>query len=128
MGDSITEGTIVDLPVAVGDIVAADDVVVVLETDKVSVDVRTPKGGQITQLLGEMDDVVEVGSPLFTLDTDKAGEEVTSKEETTPEPAATEAETAPTVAAPTESAAPPPTAKPAPKPTPPPPPLGFPSV
>jgi len=129
MGDSITEGTIVDLPVAVGDIVAADDVVAVLETDKVSVDVRTPKGGQITQLLGEMDDVVEVGSPLFTLDTDKAGEvKEEATPEATPEPAAAEAETAPTAAAPTESAASPPAAKPAPKPTPPPPKPAAPST
>ncbi len=36
MGDSISEGTIVDLPVAPGDYVETDDVVVVLETDKVS--------------------------------------------------------------------------------------------
>lgn len=72
MGDSITEGTIVDLPVGPGDHVQADDVVVVLETDKVSVDVRAPEGGQIVEILGEIDDVVEVGSGLFRLDTDAA--------------------------------------------------------
>lgn len=70
MGDSITEGTVVDLPVAVGDYVTPDDVVVVLETDKVSVDVRANNSGAITELLGDMDDVVEVGSPLFRIDTD----------------------------------------------------------
>ena len=69
MGDSITEGTIVDLPVAIGDYVNTDDVVVVLETDKVSVDVRAPFGGALTEILGEVDDVVEVGSPLFRIDT-----------------------------------------------------------
>ena len=70
MGDSITEGTIVDLPVAPGDYVHADDVVVVLETDKVSVDVRAPEGGALVEVLGDVDDVVEVGSNLFRLDTD----------------------------------------------------------
>lgn len=70
MGDSITEGTIVDLPVAPGDYVHADDVVVVLETDKVSVDVRAPEGGALVEVLGEVDDVVEVGSHLFRLNTD----------------------------------------------------------
>jgi 2-oxoglutarate dehydrogenase E2 component (dihydrolipoamide succinyltransferase) len=70
MGDSITEGTIVDLPVAPGDYVHADDVVVVLETDKVSVDVRAPEGGALVEVMGEVDDVVEVGSSLYTLDTD----------------------------------------------------------
>ena len=62
MGDSITEGTIVDIPVAPGDYVQPDEVVVVLETDKVSVDVRATEGGALVEVLGEIDDVVEVGS------------------------------------------------------------------
>jgi 2-oxoglutarate dehydrogenase E2 component (dihydrolipoamide succinyltransferase) len=78
MGDSITEGTIVDLPVAPGDYLQADDVVVVLETDKVSVDVRTPKAGRLVEVLGEVDDVVEVGKDLFRLDTDADAPEVTA--------------------------------------------------
>jgi len=72
MGDSITEGVVVDLPVAIGEIVQADDVVIVLETDKVSVDVRAPESGAVTAILAELDDVVEVGSDLFKLDTDVA--------------------------------------------------------
>jgi len=70
MGDSITEGTIVDIPVGPGDYVFEDDVVIVLETDKVSVDVRAPEGGKVLEILGEVDDVVEVGSGLYRLDTD----------------------------------------------------------
>ena len=99
MGDSITEGTIVDLPVAPGDYVQTDDVVVVLETDKVSVDVRAPEGGALVEILGEIDDVVDVGSGLFRIDTDADAPEEASapmpdKEETltpmseTPAPAA----------------------------------------
>ena len=72
MGDSITEGTIVDIPVAPGDYVNEDDVVVVLETDKVSVDVRASEGGKVVEILGEVDDVVGVGSALYRLDTDVA--------------------------------------------------------
>ena len=72
MGDSITEGTIVDIPVAPGDYVNEDDVVLVLETDKVSVDVRAPEAGKIVEIMGEVDDVVEVGSGLYRLDTDAA--------------------------------------------------------
>lgn len=70
MGDSITEGTIVDLPVAPGEYVNADDVIVVLETDKVSIDVRAPEGGALIEIIGEIDDVVEVGASLFRIDTD----------------------------------------------------------
>lgn len=70
MGDSIVEGTIVDMPVAPGEFVQVDDVVVVLETDKVSVDVRAPQAGSLVEILGEIDDIVEVSSPLFRIDTD----------------------------------------------------------
>ena len=76
MGDSITEGTIVDLPVAPGEYVQTDDVVVVLETDKVSVDVRAPYAGRLVEVLGDIDDVVEVGSHLFRLDTDADAPEI----------------------------------------------------
>lgn len=74
MGDSITEGTIVDIPVGPGDYVEADDVVIVLETDKVSVDVRANESGKIVDILGEVDQVMEVGSGLYKIDTDDVGE------------------------------------------------------
>ena len=123
MGDSITEGTIVDLPVAPGDFCQVDDVVVVLETDKVSVDVRAPTAGALVEVLGEIDDIVEVGDPLFRLDTDAdapesappaaAPVEVASEIEETPAKAAAPA-AAPSTPPPTAAAA----AKPPPPPTP----------
>lgn len=123
MGDSITEGTVVDLPVAPGDYVNADDVVVVLETDKVSVDVRAPEAGAIIEILGEIDDVVEVGSPLFRMDTDAVPPEggaappapassapepvVAATPEPTPAPAAAAAATPPPPPPPTAAPTPP---------------------
>jgi len=122
MGDSITEGTIVDLPVAPGEYVEADDVVVVLETDKVSVDVRAPEGGAIVEILGEVDDVVEVGSGLFRLDTDATAPPdgvkppppsvPPAQEEAASEPPPTEPAAAPAAATPAASPTP---AQPAPK-------------
>lgn len=110
MGDSITEGTIVDLPVAPGDFVEADDVVVVLETDKVSVDVRAPQSGAVVEILGEIDDVVEVGSGLYRLDTDAIGGNAAppSPEPTAAEPEAPAAAAEPPKAAPAAAAAAPP--------------------
>lgn len=116
MGDSITEGTVVDLPVAPGDYVQADDVVVVLETDKVSVDVRSPEAGAIMEVMGEIDDVVEVGSPLFRIDTD--AEDTSGGGDASPPPVKEEE---PSAAAPAAPAAAPPAATPAPAATPPPP-------
>lgn len=130
MGDSITEGTIVDIPVAPGDYVQPDEVVVVLETDKVSVDVRATEGGALVEVLGEIDDVVEVGSNLYRLDTDADAPESAStpmpeKEETmTPSAPAPPVEAAPPAAAeaaPAAAASPPAAPAPAaPKPPPPP--------
>ncbi|OQR93694.1 dihydrolipoyllysine-residue succinyltransferase component of 2-oxoglutarate dehydrogenase complex [Thraustotheca clavata] len=69
MGDSISEGTVVSMK-NVGDYVHADESVIVLETLLVSVDVNAPQAGLITSILAKIDDVVNVGSPLFTLDKD----------------------------------------------------------
>lgn len=67
MGDSISEGTVVEFMVNVGDAVQEDDILVVLETDKVSVDVRAPTSGVVTELLVTVDAVVEVGASLVVL-------------------------------------------------------------
>eukprot|EP00613_Pedinella_sp_CCMP2098_P018758 CAMPEP_0171758160 /NCGR_PEP_ID=MMETSP0991-20121206/46112_1 /TAXON_ID=483369 /ORGANISM="non described non described, Strain CCMP2098" /LENGTH=242 /DNA_ID=CAMNT_0012360813 /DNA_START=20 /DNA_END=748 /DNA_ORIENTATION=+ len=70
MGDSITEGTLVSLEKSVGDAVAQDDVVAVIETDKVNVEVRAPYAGVLTAVLAGLDTDVEVGAHLFEIDTD----------------------------------------------------------
>ncbi|CAH0491507.1 unnamed protein product [Peronospora farinosa] len=68
MGDSISEGTIVTILKNVGDYVRADEAVLIVETDKVSVDVNAPFSGKVTSILAKLDDVVKVGSPLFVID------------------------------------------------------------
>ncbi|EEY53708.1 uncharacterized protein PITG_19690 [Phytophthora infestans T30-4] len=68
MGDSISEGTLVEIVKKAGDAVHADEVVLVLETDKVSVDVTSPVAGTVVEVLAQLEDNVEVGKPLFTLD------------------------------------------------------------
>ncbi|KAL3918802.1 MAG: hypothetical protein SGILL_004065, partial [Bacillariaceae sp.] len=76
----------------------------------VSVDVRAPEGGALVEILGEIDDVVEVGSGLFRIDTDADAPEEASapmpeKEETlTP---MSETPAAAPAAAPVAAAAPP---------------------
>ncbi|CAI5727377.1 unnamed protein product [Hyaloperonospora brassicae] len=68
MGDSISEGTIASVLKNVGDYVRADEAVLIVETDKVSVDVNAPMSGKITSVLAKVEDVVEVGAPLFVID------------------------------------------------------------
>ena len=52
MGDSITEGTIVVWEKKVGDAVQQGDVVALIETDKVTVDIKAEMNGVITALYG----------------------------------------------------------------------------
>ncbi|CAM9567684.1 unnamed protein product [Scytosiphon promiscuus] len=72
LGDSISEGTVVEWRKSVGDSVAEDEVIAVVETDKVSVDVRSSHVGVVVKLFAAVDDVVEVGKPLCTIDGDEA--------------------------------------------------------
>jgi 2-oxoglutarate dehydrogenase E2 component (dihydrolipoamide succinyltransferase) len=70
MGESVTEGSIQTWNRRVGDFVEADEVVAVIDTDKISVDVSAPTKGVITAVNAEEGDTVEVGSVLFTIDTE----------------------------------------------------------
>ena len=82
MGDSISEGTIVSWMKQKGDHVAEDDVVVVLETDKVSVDVRAPKSGTITTTFANVDETVTIGEPLFQMITGEDAAAATATSDT----------------------------------------------
>eukprot|EP00559_Dactyliosolen_fragilissimus_P003596 CAMPEP_0184862870 /NCGR_PEP_ID=MMETSP0580-20130426/8123_1 /TAXON_ID=1118495 /ORGANISM="Dactyliosolen fragilissimus" /LENGTH=179 /DNA_ID=CAMNT_0027360887 /DNA_START=270 /DNA_END=809 /DNA_ORIENTATION=- len=70
MGDSITEGTIVEWTVDIGQAVKEGDVVALIETDKVTVDIKADMNGVISNRFGSVDDTVEVGSDLYQIDTD----------------------------------------------------------
>ena len=52
MGDSITEGTIVEWTAQVGQMVKEGDVVALVETDKVTVDIKAEIDGVLTQQFG----------------------------------------------------------------------------
>eukprot|EP01084_Bolivina_argentea_P192430 330345_1 len=70
MGDSITEGTLVEWTKNIGDACQVDEIVAVIETDKVSIDIRTETAGVLTEQLSNIDDTLEVNAPLFKIDTD----------------------------------------------------------
>jgi len=67
MGDSITEGTIQTLHKKVGDSVKTDDIVITIETDKVTSEVRAPENGTITAIVVNPQDVVKIGADLFSM-------------------------------------------------------------
>eukprot|EP00539_Tryblionella_compressa_P006554 CAMPEP_0178756928 /NCGR_PEP_ID=MMETSP0744-20121128/13549_1 /TAXON_ID=913974 /ORGANISM="Nitzschia punctata, Strain CCMP561" /LENGTH=191 /DNA_ID=CAMNT_0020411129 /DNA_START=188 /DNA_END=763 /DNA_ORIENTATION=+ len=103
MGDSITEGTIVEWTAQIGQMVKEDDVVALIETDKVTVDIKATMSGVLTQQFGAVDDTVEVGADLCEIDTE-ADATVEASEASSPAsaPAAEEPAPAPaTTVAPT---------------------------
>ena len=61
VGESITEVMIGEWLKAEGDYVAADEPVVVIETDKVNVELPAPEGGILKQILKQEGDDAEVG-------------------------------------------------------------------
>jgi len=67
MGDSISEGTILSLLLKTDDYVAIEQVVAEVETDKVTVEVRSPASGTIKAMHVEEGATVLVGEKFFTL-------------------------------------------------------------
>ena len=86
MGDSISEGTIAALLKGKGESVGMDEVVAQIETDKVTIDVRAPDGGVISDIFVSVDDTVGVGQPLAVIATGE-GAAAASPAAVTPAPA-----------------------------------------
>jgi 2-oxoglutarate dehydrogenase E1 component len=68
MGESVTEGIVLEWHVAEGDFVKEGDTVVEVSTDKVDAEVPAPADGVITKLLVQVDDEVPVGAPLAEME------------------------------------------------------------
>ena len=73
MGESVTEGTILEWHVAEGEEVAEGDTVVEVSTDKIDAEVPAPASGVITKILAQPDDTVEVGQVLAQIDPTAGG-------------------------------------------------------
>jgi multifunctional 2-oxoglutarate metabolism enzyme len=68
MGESVTEGTVLEWHVKEGDFVEEGDTLVEVSTDKVDAEVPAPSSGTVTKILVQPDDVVEIGAVLAELD------------------------------------------------------------
>ncbi len=86
---------VIEVCVAVGDTVKAEDSLIVLESDKASMDIPSPKSGKVVKILLKEGDQVSEGAAIIEIETD-------AKEEASPaEPAS-----APAPSEPASSAAP----------------------
>ena len=68
MGESVTEGSIVQFRVKAGDFVNEGDTIVDVTTDKVDVEVPAPEAGVVTEISAKEGETVAVGAKLAVLD------------------------------------------------------------
>ncbi|CAH0403918.1 unnamed protein product [Chilo suppressalis] len=114
--DSVSEGD-VKLDKKVGDAVAADEVVLEIETDKTAIPVMSPGNGVIKELYVKDGDTVKAGQKLFRIDVTGEAPKKAEAPAAAPEPPKAAAPPPP----PPKAAAPPPPPPPASTPPPPPP-------
>lgn len=103
VGEGVVEAEVVSWNVQVGDVVAVDQPLCEITTDKAQLEISSPKAGRILKLHGQPGDIVGVHTPLVEIDTDAAGQASAP---------------APAPAAPTPAPAPAAAAAPAPAPAP----------
>jgi 2-oxoglutarate dehydrogenase E2 component (dihydrolipoamide succinyltransferase) len=98
LGESVTEATVGQWLKSAGDAVKKDEVLVELETDKVSVEVSAAEDGVLSEIVAKAGDTVNIGAVLGRLNASgaaaakpapaKAEAKAESKAETKPAPAA----------------------------------------
>ncbi len=64
LGESITEGTILEWKKSVGDDIKKDETLLEISTDKVDSEIPSPESGKIIQILYSVNDVVPVGEVI----------------------------------------------------------------
>ena len=72
MGESITEGTILEWYKKVGEHIAADETLLEIGTDKVDSEIPAPNGGIVIEILAQPNDVIDVGEVIARIETSKS--------------------------------------------------------
>ncbi len=88
LGESVSEATIGQWFKKTGDAISADEPVVELETDKVTLEVPAPAGGTLGEILVKEGDTVEVGALLGTIEEGAGAPAAAPEEKPDAEPAA----------------------------------------
>ena len=108
LGESVVEATVGQWFKQAGDAVAADEPLVELETDKVTVEVPAPASGVLSEIIVNAGDTVEVGALLGAIVDGDGKAKPVAKKKSPPKSAKTEAKTETKTETETEPAAPPP--------------------
>ena len=73
MGESVSEGTVLEWLKKVGDTVELDEGIVEISTDKVDAELPSPVAGTLVEILAEPDEVVQAGSVVARIAVGDAG-------------------------------------------------------
>lgn len=90
---------VIEISVAVGDVIALEDSIVVLETDKASMEIPASAAGKVTAIKVKVGDKVSEGALLIEVEAEGAGEAPAAESKPAVEPAAQPAAAAPAPAA-----------------------------
>lgn len=85
LGESVVEGTITRWHVKPGDVIAKDQILVTVSTDKADTDVPSPVGGLVTKLLAAEQAVVPVNTAIAEIDTAASAGAATAAKAAPPE-------------------------------------------
>src|SRR5688572_26192352 len=85
MGESVTEGTVLEWHKQEGDQVQADETIVEISTDKVDAEVPAPASGTVTKIHFAEGDTVEVGAVLAEISTENGAAPAAAAEEAPPQ-------------------------------------------
>src|SRR3954454_21319323 len=85
VGEGLTEGEILQWLVAVGDMVTVNQPLCEVETAKAAVELPSPYAGTVTELLFDAGTMVDVGTPIITIDI--GGDAAPAAAAAAPEPA-----------------------------------------
>jgi 2-oxoisovalerate dehydrogenase E2 component (dihydrolipoyl transacylase) len=105
VGEGIAEAEVVSWHIAVGSMVAEDDPLVDVMTDKATVEIPSPRAGRVLAITGDPGDKVRVGAELLVLDVDN-DEAALPQDEAASPGAAVAPLAAPTIPIPAASAGP----------------------
>ena len=80
MGESITEGTIIEWRKKPGEVIEKDEILLEIGTDKVDSEIPSSHRGIITELLAKPNDVIDVGKVIARIETEeKSGVQIIEK-------------------------------------------------
>ena len=79
LGENIESGDVLSILVREGDVVAADQDLIEVETDKATMPIPSPDAGKIVKVLVKEGDTIEVGAPIMEIEPAEAEQKPAKK-------------------------------------------------